>query len=107
MGEKDSSDKEVKLEIDLEEVKEIVKEEVEEKKPDEEWRATGTWPSWSNNEGKEWGWGRNAQLMANDLWGPADPVTLDLLDSTLRTMDWNVRTIDRNVRELALLGIIM
>jgi len=38
--------------------------------------------------------------MANDPCGPADPVTLDSLDSTLRTMDWNVRTIDGDVQEL-------
>jgi len=69
----------VELEVDLEEVKEAVKEEVGEE--------NSTWISWSNNEGKEWGWGGNAQLMANNPWGPADPVTLDLLDSTLRTMD--------------------
>jgi len=61
MGEKGPLDKEVEPEVDLKEVK---KEEVEEdKEPDKEWRATGTWPSWSNNAGKEWGWGVNAQLM--------------------------------------------
>ena len=100
MGKKGSSDKEVELEVDLEEVKETVKEEVKEQEPDKEWQATGTWPSWSNNKGKEWGWGGNAQLMANNPWGPADPVTLDLLDFTLRTMDWNVWTMDGNVQEL-------
>jgi len=98
MGERGPLDKEVESEVDLEEVKE---EEVEEdKEPDEEWRATGTWPSWSNNAGEEWGWGANAKLMENDPWGPADPVTLDSLDGTLRTMDWNLRTIDGDVREL-------
>ena len=56
---------------------------------------------WTNsNVGKEWGWGTNAQLMENDPWGPADPVTLDSLDGTLRTMDWNLWTIDGDVREL-------
>jgi len=85
MGEKGPSDREVELEVDPEEVKE---EEVEEdKEPDEEWRATGTWPSWSNNAGKEWDWGANAQLMENNPWGPADLVTLDSLDGSLRTMD--------------------
>ena len=97
MGQKGPSDREVELEVDLEEAKKVVKDEVEEKEPDKEWQATGTWPSWSNNEGEEWGWGGNAQLMANDPWGLADPVTLDSLDSTLRTMDWNVRTIDGDV----------
>jgi len=100
MGEKGAPDNEVKSEVDQEEAKEKVKEEKEEKEPDKEWRATGTWPSWSNDAGEEWGWGGNTQLMANDPWGPADPVTLDSLDSTLRTMDWNVRTIDGDVREL-------
>ena len=67
MGEKGSLDKEVESEVDLEEVKETVKEEVkEEKELDKEWQATSTWPSWSHNKGKEWGWGGNAQLMAND-----------------------------------------
>ena len=87
MGEKGVSDNEVESKVDQEEAKEKVKEEKEEKEPDKEWQATGTWPSWSNDAGKEWGWGRNAQLMANDPWDPADPVTLDLLDFTLRTMD--------------------
>jgi len=96
MGEKGASDNEVESEVNQEEAK--VKEEKEEKEPDKEWRATGTWPSWSNNAGEEWGWGGNAPLMGNDPWGAADPVTLDLLDSTLRTMDWNVRTIDGDVR---------
>jgi len=98
MGEKGPSDRKVESEVDLKEIKE---EEVkEDKEPDEEWQATGTWPSWSNNAGKEWGWGANTQLMENDPWGPADPVTLDSLDGTLRTMDWNLRTIDGDVREL-------
>jgi len=100
MGEKGASDNEVESEVDQEEAKEKVKEEKEEKEPDEEWWATDTWPSWSNNAGEEWGWGANAQLMANDPWGPADPVTLDSLDGTLRTMDWNLQTIDGDVREL-------
>jgi len=99
MGEKGASDNKVESEVDQEETKEKVKEE-EEKEPDKEWRATGTWPSWRNNAGEEWGWGRNAQLMENDPWGPADPVTLDSLDGTLCTMDWNLRTIDGDVREL-------
>ena len=38
--------------------------------------------------------------MENDPWSPADLVTLDSLDGTLRTMDWNLRTIDGDVREL-------
>jgi len=100
MGEKGPLDREVEPEVDLEEAKEVVKDKVEEKEPDEEWRATGTWPSWSNHKGEEWGWSGNAQLMANDPWGLADPVTLDSLDSTLCTMDWNVRTIDGDVQEL-------
>jgi len=100
MGEKNPSNREVESEVDLEEAKEVVKDEVEEKEPDKEWRATGTWPSQSNNKGEEWGWGGNAQLMANDSCGPADPVTLDSLDSTPRTVDWNIQTIDGNVLEL-------
>ena len=53
MGEKGSLDREVELEVDLKKVKEAVKKEVKEKEPDKEWRATGTWPSWSNNKGKK------------------------------------------------------
>jgi len=70
MGEKGSSDKKMESEVNLEEVKETVKKEAEEEKePDKEWWATGTWPSWRNNQGGECGWGGNAQLMANDSWG--------------------------------------
>jgi len=100
MGEKGALGNEVESEVDQEEAKKKVKEEKEEKEPDEEWRATGTWPSWSNDAGEEWGWGANAQLVENDPWGPADPVTLDSLDGTLCTMDRNLQTTDGDVREL-------
>jgi len=55
MREKGASDNEVESEVDQEEVKVKVKEEKEEKEPDKEWRATGTWPSWSQDAGEEWG----------------------------------------------------
>jgi len=42
--------------------------------------------------------------MANNPWGPADLVTLDLLGSALCAMDWNIWTIDGDVRELVRQG---